>query len=195
MVMNTKVKIMVVTSSPNKEGLTAACGEAARRGIEASGGEAVLVCLNHLNVARCSACGNGWGTCNKEHTCQVADDFQKLHEQFGRMDAYVIVTPVYWSDMSESAKAFFDRLRRCEATNRAENNVQGKPVVAVAAAGGGGNGTLQCLESIERMMAHMRMEKYDLIGITRKNREYKLETIEAAASGMTAYCFQKAAIS
>ncbi len=185
MIINKKVKVMVITSSPNNDRLTAACGEAARKGIEASGGEAVMICLNYLSIAKCSACGNGWGACNKDHTCQVADDFQKLHEQFGKMRAYVIVTPVYWSDMSETAKAFFDRLRRCEATNKAENNVQGKPVIAVAAAGGGGNGTLQCLESMERMMAHMRMEKYDLIGITRKNREYKLETIYAAASKMT----------
>ncbi len=185
MIIDKKVKVMVITSSPNNNGLTAACGEAARKGIEASGGEAVMICLNNLSIAKCSACGNGWGTCNKDHTCQVADDFQKIHEQFGKMQAFVIVTPVYWSDMSETAKAFFDRLRRCEATNKAENNVQGKPVIAVAAAGGGGNGTLQCLESMERMMAHMRMEKYDLIGITRKSREYKLETICAAASKMT----------
>ena len=98
------------------------------------------------------------------------------------MDAYIIVTPVYWGDMSESAKAFFDRLRRCEASNKEINRVQGKPVIAVAAAGGTGNGLMSCLGNLERLVMHMRMEKHDLIGVTRKNRASRLEAIRTFGS-------------
>jgi multimeric flavodoxin WrbA len=41
-----KMKVMIITSSPNKDGLTAACGNAAKQGAEEAGIETVLVNLN-----------------------------------------------------------------------------------------------------------------------------------------------------
>jgi multimeric flavodoxin WrbA len=180
------MKVMIITSSPNKDGLTEACGQAARQGVENGKGEAVMVRLNDLDIGKCSACGNGWGTCYKEYSCQVGDDFQELHRSVAQMDAFIVVTPVYWGEMSESAKAFFDRLRRCEASQKGRNNIEGKPVILVAAAGGSGNGTLTCLASMERLFSHMRGEKFDLIGVTRKNRSYSLKAIQSAAEAMAA---------
>ena len=49
-------KILIVTGSPNKYGLTAACGEQARLGTVAAGAEAVVVRLKDLNVGMCMAC-------------------------------------------------------------------------------------------------------------------------------------------
>lgn len=186
------MKIAIFTSSPNKDGLTAACAEAAARGALEGGAEVFQVDLNSLNIGRCCACGNGWGTCFKEHTCQVRDDFQDLHAKIGGCDAYIVITPVYWGEMSESAKAFFDRMRRCEAskmfTGSAEQSMlHGKPIVGVAAAGGSGNGTISCLESMERYFKHMGANIFDLITITRKSRSYKLEAINACARGMASY--------
>jgi len=179
------MNIMVLTCSPNRDGLTAACGKAACQGIGETKGETLLIRLNDLKISNCQACDNGWGTCLKEHECQVQDDFQELHQSMKMMDAFIVITPVYWGEMSESAKAFFDRLRRCEATNRDVKNIfDGKPVIAVAAAGGSGGGVLTCLSSMERLFSHMRAEVFDLIGITRKNRSYKLEAIRAAAKEM-----------
>jgi multimeric flavodoxin WrbA len=109
------MKIMIITSSPNKEGLTAACGNAAENGALEAGVVVERISLNEINVGMCQACGNGWGPCLNNHECQVKDDFQELHSRMAKMDAFVFVTPVYWGDMSESAKAFFDRLRRNEA--------------------------------------------------------------------------------
>ena len=177
------MKVMIITCSPNKDGLTEACGQVAKLGVEEGMGEAVMVRLNDLKISKCHACGNGWGTCRNEHECQVSDDFQELHKRIGEMDAYVVVTPVYWGEMSESAKAFFDRFRRCEAVSKA-NNIEGKPVISVAAAGGSGNGTLTCLASMERLFSHVRAEKFDMIGITRKNRSHMLEAIQASAREM-----------
>ncbi len=179
------MKVMIITGSPNKDGLTETCGQAARMGIEEAGGEAVMVRLNDLEISNCHACGNGWGTCRIEHECQVKDDFQELHKHMGEMDAYVVVTPVYWGDMSESVKAFFDRLRRCEAL-REKNMLEGKPVISVAAAGGTGNGTNTCLASMERLFLHVRAVRQDMIGITRKNKKSMLEAIRCSAGEMAA---------
>lgn len=75
-----------------------------------------------LDIGKCQACDDDWGTCKAEDECQVLDDFQEHHRQIKNNDSYVFVTPVYYGQMSKSAKAFFDRLRRCEAT-RGDNSV------------------------------------------------------------------------
>lgn len=178
------MKIMIITSSPNVDGLTAACGNAAKTGAEAAGAQVELINLNLHKIGNCRACGNGWGTCRDKHECQVADQFQLLHASIAEFDAFVLVTPVYWGEMSESAKAFYDRIRRCEALKKEKTFFEGKPVIAVAAAGGTGNGTSTCLASMERFLTHVKADRFDLIGITRKNRGYKLDTIHQATKDM-----------
>lgn len=178
------MKILIITSSPNGDGLTAACGEEAKIGVEMSSANASIINLNALNISACNACGNGWGTCHDEHTCQVEDDFQKLHSEMSEADGYIIITPVYWHDMSESLKAFMDRLRRCEASYGEKNNLAGKPFICVAAPGGSGNGCISCLASFERFVDHIKGVKYDFIGVTRRNKDYKLTTIREAAKSM-----------
>lgn len=180
----TKVNVLILTGSPNDDGLTAACGLAAKDGAEKSGAEATIVNLNKLEIGNCHACGNGWGTCGSKHFCQVKDDFQDLHASLTDYDAFVLITPVYWGDMSESCKAFVDRVRRNEAKKKDQTCFEGKPVLSVAAAGGSGNGITTCLTSMERFLLHVRAEKFDLIGVTQKNRRYKLETIREAAQEM-----------
>ncbi len=132
----------------------------------------------------CQACDDGWGTCQSSHECQEKDDFQPLHARVLRADALVLVTPVYWGEMSESAKAFTDRLRRCEASRGGDSRLSGKPVIAVAAAGGSGGGMISCLQSMERWIQHVRARVYDLIPVKRLSREYKLVAIQSAARAM-----------
>jgi multimeric flavodoxin WrbA len=178
------VNVIVISSSPNRDGLTAACAAAAVDGIRQAGAHAEQVRLNDLQVGLCDACDNGWDTCLPDHACQVQDDFQALHARTCEADAYVVVTPVYWGEMSESAKAFTDRLRRCEATRGNESKLAGKPVIAVAAAGGSGNGMITCLLSMERWIEHVRARKFDLSPVNRWSKEYKFTAIREAARAM-----------
>jgi multimeric flavodoxin WrbA len=177
------MKVLIFSSSPNENGLTAACTAAAVEGVQFAGAEAEMVNLNHLNIDMCRACENGWGTCLEEHHCESQDDFQELHAKTLQADAYVLISPVYWGEMSESAKAFTDRLRRCEAT-RPESGLLRKPMVAVAAAGGSGGGMITCLASMERWIDHVKARKFDLIPVNRWSRDYKLVTIRAATEAM-----------
>ena len=179
------MEVLVISSSPNEDGLTAACAAAAVAGVRQAGGRAEEIRLNDLEVGPCQACANGWGTCLSDHECQVEDDFQPLHARVRQADAYVFVTPVYWGEMSESARAFADRLRRCEATRGKECVLAGKPVIAVAAAGGSGNGTITCLLSMERWAQHVGARPFDLITVKRWTREHKLVTIKQAAGALT----------
>ena len=95
------MRIIIISSSPNKDGLTAACADAAIDGVVEAGGKVELVSLNELKVGLCQACDNGWGTCLEQHECQVLDDFQGLHQRTCSADGLVLVTPVYWGEMSE----------------------------------------------------------------------------------------------
>lgn len=141
--------------------------------------------LNDLKIDKCHACNDGWGTCLTEHHCQEKDDFQVLHTQLAQAEGFALVTPVYWGEMSESAKAFTDRLRRCEATREPGKSILfKKPVIAVAAAGGSGGGMIICLLSMERWIQHVQARTFDLIPVNRWSREYKLPAIHAAGQAM-----------
>jgi multimeric flavodoxin WrbA len=185
------MNVLVLSASPNKDGLTAACAAAAVEGTRQAGGQAEEIHLNDLQVGMCQACDDGWGTCRSEHVCQVGDDFQALHARVLEADAVVLVTPVYWGEMSESAKAFADRLRRCEATRGNESGLANKPMIAVAAAGGSGNGTVTCLASMERWIQHVKGRVFDLIPVKRWTRENKLTTIREAARTMVQETLEK----
>jgi multimeric flavodoxin WrbA len=180
------MNVIVISSSPNTDGLTAACAAAAVEGARQAGAQAEEIRLNDLLVGMCQACDNGWGTCRPVHACQENDDFQALHARALEADALVLVTPVYYGEMSESAKAFADRLRRCEATRGSESGLADKPMIAVAAAGGSGNGTITCLLSMERWIQHLRGRVFDLIPVKRWTRENKLRAIREAARTMVA---------
>ena len=185
------MNILVISSSPNTDGLTAACAAAAIEGARQAGGQAEEIRLNDLQVGMCQACNDGWGTCRAEHVCQVSDDFQALHARVLEADGYVMVHPVYYGEMSESAKAFADRLRRCEGTRGNESGLTDKAVIAVAAAGGSGNGTITCLLSMERWIQHMKGRVFDLIPVKRWTRENKLTTIREATRTMVREALEK----
>jgi len=178
------MNVLVISSSPNIDGLTAACVAAAREGVSAAGGSVEEIRLNDLDIGCCQACGDGWGPCRTEHECQVLDGFQALQSRVRDADGFVFVTPVYFGEMSESAKVFADRLRRCEATRGENSGLAGKPIIAVAAAGGSGGGTITCLLSMDRWIQHVRGRMFDLITVTRWTRPHKLAAIQAAARAM-----------
>lgn len=177
------MSVTIFSSSPNTDGLTAACADAARGGLAHGASTATEIRLTDVGLGVCRQCGNGWGTCLKEHVCQVHDGFAAIHHELLDSEAVVIVTPVYWGEASESMKAFLDRLRRCEAT-RVNSVLRGKRFLLVAAAGGTGGGLISCLSQLERFVQHVGASRYDLIGVTRWTREAKLTEIERSAAGL-----------
>lgn len=179
------MNVLIISASPNEGGLTASCARAAAEGVQAAGGQATLAPIARRAIARCNQCNDGWGGCRSRHECfGVQDDFQALHQAVREADAYVFVTPVYWGDMSESLKAFTDRLRRCEAPCGDQSALANKPIICVAAAGGGGGGMISCLEQMERWLGHVRARRFDMIAINRWNAAYKVDTVRAAAQAM-----------
>ncbi len=171
-------KVAVVWSSPNKDGLTASAKEQFIKGLTDAGAEVNEIHLNSKKLEHCRACGNGWGSCNKNGKCVLPDDFTEIYETLAAADGIVWVSAVYWSDMTECFKAFFDRLRRCDATKN--HFLADKRCILMACAGGTGRGTLECLTQLERGLTHMGMRVYDRISVVRYNKDYVLPALEEA---------------
>ncbi len=163
-------RVAVVWSSPNTDGLTASAKDQFARGLSDAGAQVQEIHLNRQNIEHCRACGNGWGACNKKGTCVIQDDFAGIYRTLVEADGIAWISAVYWSDMTECFKAFFDRLRRCDAARN--HFLAEKRCVLIACAGGTGRGTLECLTQLERGLTHMGMRAYDRIPVARYNREY-----------------------
>ncbi|MDR1379564.1 MAG: flavodoxin family protein [Synergistaceae bacterium] len=177
---------LVITASPNADGLTAACGRAALRGLEQAGKTGEIIDLCALKIQGCLVCGDGWGICREEHRCVIEDEFSVLQARLKEAEGLVLVTPVYWGQQSERIKYFCDRLRRCEARKGNGSVLARKKTNLVAAAGGTGNGTVSCLTDMELWCRHVGAIPFERIGVTRFNREPMLAVIEQASKELVA---------
>jgi len=172
------MKCLAIQSSPNVDGLTAGSAQAVLDGFEAEGGEVELIHLNQMDVKHCIACEKGWGTC-RNGECIHDDDFETLRQKMGEADALVFATPVYWHDLSESAKRFLDRLRRTETFSGRDTLVTTR-AIGIAAAGGSGNGAARALYNLEDYFKRVALEIVDLVTLTRFSRDHKLPMLEQA---------------
>jgi multimeric flavodoxin WrbA len=173
---------IIITASPNADGLTDACGKAALEGITSAGGEGEIIDISAAKLEPCRICGNGWGLCGETHQCVINDVFQELQKKIREADGLVLVTPVYWWQPSERMKYFMDRFRRCEATKQDNSAVAGKQIDLIAAAGGSGNGTATCLVEMEQWCRHIKAIPKGRIGVTRFNRETIMRAISESAA-------------
>lgn len=171
-------KVAVVWSSPNTDGLTASAKNRIMTGLADAGVQVEEIHLNRKKLEHCRACGNGWGTCRTKGSCVIKDDFTEIYQALAEADGIVWISAVYWSDMTECFKAFFDRLRRCDAVFN--HSLAEKRCVLVACAGGTGRGTLECLQQLERGLTHMGMRAYDRIPVVRYNMDYILPALHEA---------------
>ena len=171
---------IIITASPNTDGLTAACGQAALKGITDAGGQVEMFDLCAEDIEACLVCGNGWGICREGGTCVIDDGMETLKQKMSESEGVFLITPVYWGQQSERMKYFCDRVRRCEGLKREGSLLRGVPFNLVAAAGGSGNGTVSCLTDMELWTRHVSAVNLERIGVTRFNREPMLKVIESA---------------
>jgi multimeric flavodoxin WrbA len=172
------MKTLLLLGSRNPEGRTARAAEALAAGLSAAGCSWERIILTELALERCRQCeADGWGRCRAEGRCVIEDDFAELADRVRRADAVVFATPVYFGDLSESLRAFLDRLRRVCRHDAAEAGVAGKPALGICVAGGGGGGAPSCALSLERVLGTCGFEVVDVVPVRRQNLELKLEVL------------------
>ena len=130
------MKTTVFLGSRNPEGFTARAAKALIKGVEEKGSDVETVFLPALKIERCRQCDDqGWGICRSEGRCIVEDDLSSVVEKLRSTEVAVFATPVYFSDLSESLRAFLDRLRRICMSDGGKEGIKGKPAIGICVAG------------------------------------------------------------
>ena len=94
--------------------------------------------------------------------------------QIRSADAAVFATPVYFGDLSESIRAFLDRLRRICRHADGKKGIEGKAAIGICVAGGGGGGAPSCAASLDKVLSQATMDPLDVVPVRRQNLEMKL---------------------
>jgi len=169
------MRAVVILGSRNPMGQTARAAGALAEGFESAGGQIERVFLPTLTIERCRQCDeNGWGTCRSEGQCVIEDDFQGILEQIKDAEAAVFATPVYFGDLSESIRAFLDRMRRVSRHDAGKVGLEGKLAVGVCVAGGGGGGGPACAVSLEKVLRTTGFDVVDMVPARRQNLDLKV---------------------
>ncbi len=173
------MRILLLLGSRNSKGQTARAVEALLLSAESKGAECEKIFLPNLKIERCRQCDeNGWGICRTEGKCVIEDDLHKLIEKIKGADLIVFATPVYFGDLSESMRAFLDRLRRTCMNQNGKEKVAGKKAIGICVAGGGGGGAPSCAVSLERVLGTCGFDLFDIIPVRRQNIEMKVGILE-----------------
>ena len=177
------MRILMISGSRNPRGQTARAADALLEGATEAGGEVERVFLPALSIERCRQCeDSGWGLCREEGRCVIDDDFAAIVEGVRDAGAVVFATPVYFSDLSESMRAFTDRLRRTSRHEDGRAAIQGKLAVALCVAGGGGGGAPECCVSLKKVLLTSGFDVVDVIPARRQNLEAKLARLRLAGA-------------
>ncbi|MFO8059119.1 MAG: flavodoxin family protein [Bacillota bacterium] len=187
--------ILAIQSSPNEDGLTATLARTVLEGAQQEGARTRLVNLNSHDIQPCRACGTGWG----HHfagggelaadQCVLDDDFANLRDEIVRADGLVFSSPVYFWDLSESAKVLLDRLRRSHYPIRATSPLNEKPMVCIAAAGGSGNGAVEAAVILDAYFTRwMGMRRVATLPVTRQTREMHVAAARQAGRLLVQAC-------
>lgn len=177
------MKVMVISGSRNPQGQTAQAAEALIEGLKDKGVDTELVFLPAMGIERCRQCDDaGWGACRAEGRCVIEDDFASLVQQIREADCVAFATPVYFSDLSESLRAFLDRLRRTTRHEAGKAQITAKPAVGICVAGGGGGGAPSCTLILDRTLATCGFDVVDMIPARRQNLPMKLNVLKTAGA-------------
>ena len=108
------LKIVLINSSPKKNGNTFYLLDKMKKNIESYGADAEILHLNEallkLKNPFCVCCSS---PCNQ--SCYKGTDFEKILNKVYAADAVVFGSPVYFGSMSAQLKAFFDKCRNARA--------------------------------------------------------------------------------
>ncbi len=172
------MNILVINGSRNTKGQTAQASDAFMAGAAGEGAHCHQEFLPELRIERCRQCGDdGWGICRTQGKCVIDDEFSSLVEGIRQAGAVAFCTPVYFSDLSESLRAFLDRLRRTCMHADGKSGIQGKHAVGICVAGGGGGGAPACTVSLEKVLATCGLDVVDMVPVRRQNLPGKLDIL------------------
>lgn len=99
------MKVLIVSSSPRKEGNSDVLCDRFARGASGAGHEVEKIMLRDKKISPCNACY----ACMETHTCAIKDDMADIFLKLLEADVILLSSPVYFYSVSAQMKALIDR--------------------------------------------------------------------------------------
>ena len=112
-------RILVISTSPRKNGNSALLAEEFARGAADAGHRTELVSLHDRNIAFCRGCLS----CVRTHRCVMQDDAADIVARMKVADVIAFATPVYYFAMSGQMKTLLDRSNPLYASDYAFRDI------------------------------------------------------------------------
>jgi len=131
-------KILIISSSPKKDGNTETLINWFIEGAKSKGAE-----IHIIRAAALKTKSNGCTSCrvcqkNEEYGCLIKDDISSAILEMAKVDVIVMATPLYFFAMSAQLKAIVDRMfslyKWDNKANTMETVLKGKTLVLIASA-------------------------------------------------------------
>lgn len=147
------MKIVVLESSPNKNGASNTLAGYFIEGAKEVGHTVCVLDVARMNIHPCVSCYRG----KESGCCVLKDDMKQVERELLSADMVVYVTPVYFYDMSAQLKLVIDRLHCFYA------NLSGKKSLLLATAWRGDDEVMFYLKSLYNGLA--RYLGYENLGV------------------------------
>ena len=98
-------KVVIISSSPRKNGNSEILAFEAAKGAKDAGNEVEILLLRDKTINFCRGCL----ACQKLLKCVIKDDMAEMIEKVKTADAVIFATPIYYYEMSGQLKTFLDR--------------------------------------------------------------------------------------
>lgn len=146
-------KVLILSSSPRKNGNSQKLCEAFQKGAEKSGHLVTLLRLAEKKIGYCQACD----ACMKNNgICILKDDMAEILRSFQEADVLVLATPVYFYGICAQLKTFIDR------TYPIWQHLGEKEVYYIISAGLGEDIIKRSIGDLDGFVEHL--EKYQIKG-------------------------------
>lgn len=99
-------KIIVVSSSPRKNGNSEILAQKFAEGAISAGNEVKFIAVRDLDLKFCTGCLY----CQSHDKCVQSDGMNALYDSFENADILVFATPIYYYSVCGQLKTFLDRL-------------------------------------------------------------------------------------
>lgn len=99
------MNILVISSSPRKDGNSEVLCERFAKGASEAGHTVETVSLREKSILPCRACY----ACMETHSCIIRDDMGEVFQKLLVADVIVLASPVYFYSVSAQMKAMIDR--------------------------------------------------------------------------------------
>ena len=152
--------MLVISSSPRKDGNSDLLAKEALRGAIESGAVAEYVRVVDLKISPCRSCGH----CEEKGVCAISDDFPPLMKKMLESDALVFATPIYFMAVSAWGKMVIDRCQTLWARKyvlKMPNRAEPEKAWAAVCIAVGGTRSVKMFDSIRLTMKYF----YDVLDI------------------------------